>query len=68
MADDFTRELGNQLEGRLAAALFYRANQQCQGPASGLGDRSQIQAATMGGDEEGVMLKNPLRENRLILQ
>jgi hypothetical protein len=68
VADDYAHALGNQSEGRLAAALFYRTNLTCSGPATGLGDRAQIQATTDNEApvEDGYMIKSPLRENRIL--
>jgi C-terminal processing protease CtpA/Prc len=63
VADDFSRALGDPQERRLAAALQYRSNQSCpaaSGFAPGmLGITSMDQA-------DGVMRRNPWRENRIL--
>ena len=42
VADDFTHALGDVVEGRLAAALAYRQNSVCPGPASGVAGPSAL--------------------------
>jgi len=60
-SDDFTHALGDPSEGRLAAALSYRANGVCS--ASSL---SQAQSVARGrAVAEPTLLRTPLRENRL---
>ena len=53
VADDFTRALGDPLEGRLAAALAYRADGVCPATVS-----KRAQAAP-----EPVLVRSALREN-----
>ncbi len=54
VADDFGHALGDPAEGRLAAALTYRANQTCP-PAPALADRS-----------DAVIPKSIWRQNRIL--
>jgi len=71
VSDDFTHQLGDPAEGRLAAALFYRANSSCSSGPTGVSGRSQIRSATDLVDlsnVEGTMFKNPWRENRIMRQ
>jgi hypothetical protein len=57
VADDFTKALGDPTEGRLAAALQYRASGTC--PAAG--------GAKLGGTlADPVLVRSPLRENRFL--
>jgi hypothetical protein len=56
VADDFNHALGDALEGRLAAALGYRASASC--PAA-----SGTSSAGLG---DGVMAKSALRTNRIL--
>lgn len=60
--DDFTRQLGDPLEERLAAALAYRTGSTCTVLPSGLA------RATLAGPEvaDGVMYKSPWHENRIL--
>lgn len=69
VADDFTHQLGDPSEGRLAAALFYRTNSACMSGPSGSSLRSQIQSASNKIDlskADGEMYKNPWRENLIL--
>jgi hypothetical protein len=62
-ADDFTHALGDPLEGRLAAALSYRANGVCAaGMAQAQGLRPSLAQA------EPTLVRSPLRENRIYRQ
>lgn len=67
--DDFTRQLGDPAEGRLAAALAFRANNNsasaCPAAASfapipGVSSKQAISSS------EGVMHRSPARENRIL--
>lgn len=67
VADDFTRQLGDPMEGRLRAALSFRAsnNTVCPAPSSsmpipGLSAKQSLWRA------EGIMFKSPARENRIM--
>lgn len=63
IADDFTRALGDPLEGRLAQALNYRQNGSCSVGPSGFAP------GTLGAqlpDEDGELPKSPWRENRIL--
>jgi hypothetical protein len=65
VADDFTAQLGDPAEGRLAAALNFLDGQSCQAPSgfaqSGLGKPSAPLSAT-----DGIVLKSPWQMNRII--
>jgi C-terminal processing protease CtpA/Prc len=61
VADDFGRGLGDPTEGRLAAALTFRATGACPpGTAAGTVAKSAM--------VEPVMFKTPLRENRILVR
>jgi C-terminal processing protease CtpA/Prc len=62
--DDFGHELGDVTEARLAAALNYRANGTC--PAAPTGPVGLAKSQYSTAPVEGVMVKSPLRENRLL--
>ncbi|HKS57309.1 MAG TPA: S41 family peptidase, partial [Steroidobacteraceae bacterium] len=68
VADDFTEALGDPAEGRLAAALAFRASGNVTCPAaSGFAPGAQLkpgQASMSAAD--GQMHKNPFRENRIM--
>jgi len=59
VADDFGHEMGDSAERRLAAALAYRNSPTC--PAQ---PTSALRAAL---PQEGVVLKSPWRQNRILL-
>ncbi len=59
VADDFSKQLGDVGEGRLAAALQYRANGTCPVPASALGRTlSSVKVV------DAALGRSALRENR----
>ena len=60
-ADDLGKPLGDVTEGMLATALAYRANGSCT-PGVGLEPPQGLRSAA----NNGFMLRNPLRENRLL--
>lgn len=60
VADDFTKQLGDPTEGRLAAALQYRANGSC--PAAS--DASRGGGSRIGYSGDPTLMRSPLRENR----
>jgi hypothetical protein len=62
VADDFTHALGDAAEGRLSVALSYRQNPACPAP-TGIGGAKISDAL---GSSDGVMIKSPLLENRII--
>ena len=66
VGDDFTRSLGDTGEGRLAAALEYRANGTCPAPpaSSLLKSYRAAGAPTLFPTSDGVLIRSPLRENR----
>jgi len=65
VADDFTAQLGDPAEGRLAAALNFLDGQSCQAPSGfaqfGLGKPGAPLSAT-----DGIVLKSPWQMNRII--
>ena len=69
IADDFGRALGDTNEGRLSAALAFRAsgnsNASC-GAATGFAPGAQLKAGQPLSVADGQMIKSPLRENRII--
>ncbi len=65
VADDFTRELGDPLEARLATALAYRDGQPCPAPTSvRLPGLAKTAAATYA-DDDLVLPRSPAREMRI---
>lgn len=67
VGDDFTRALGEPTEGRVAAALAYRAsnNQSCPA-ASGFGAGVLSKPGQSLSSADGFMHKSPARENRIL--
>jgi C-terminal processing protease CtpA/Prc len=67
VADDFTAQLGDTSEGRLAAALAYRTTQSCPAPSGiaqpGFGKPGAPLAAT-----DGIILQSPWDRNRIYRQ
>jgi hypothetical protein len=64
VADDFTHELGDPNESRLAAALSYRAtNGTC--PAAPMAV-AQWEAVGTSAGAEGDLVRSPWRENRIL--
>jgi C-terminal processing protease CtpA/Prc len=59
VVDDFTHDLGDPAEGRLAAALQFRATQTCPAPTS----RPE---SAIPEESETVLVGNPLLENRIL--
>lgn len=68
VADDFSRQLGDETEARLQAALSFRAsnNQTCPA-ATGLAPGGQLKPGQGGDGVDGILLRSPLRENRILL-
>jgi carboxyl-terminal processing protease len=68
VADDFAHALGDPAEARLAAALGYRTSSSCPAP-SGLAPppsvKSSVHLAPIP-QGEGLMMKSPWRENRML--
>ena len=68
VADDFAHALGDPAEARLAAALGYRTSSICPAP-SGFAPppsvRSSVHLAPIP-EGEGLMMKSPWRENRML--
>jgi carboxyl-terminal processing protease len=60
VADDFTKQLGDPLEGRLATALQYRANRTCTAVGQG------ASAVRVAAEPEPILGRSPARENRII--
>ena len=63
--DDFAHELGNSAEARLAAALNYRATGGAC-PTAPTGPVAQAKSQYSTAPVEGIMVKSPLRENRIL--
>ncbi len=61
VADDFSHELGDEAAGRLAAALFYRQNSSCAGPATGMARPFSAGSPTEQNDV--IVPKTPWLEN-----
>ena len=59
IADDFSRDLGDSAEGRLAAALAYRNSPTCPAPS--------IRALYAAVPQEGTVIKSPWRQNRILV-
>jgi hypothetical protein len=57
VSDDFAHALGDPAEGRLAAALGYRAGQDCPSPPSGVAPPGDVGASVH---------RAPWRENRIL--
>jgi hypothetical protein len=68
VADDFTEALGDPAEGRLAAALAFRASGNVTCPAaSGFAPGAQLKPGQVSmSSTDGQMHKNPFRENRIL--
>ncbi len=58
IADDFSHQLGDAAEGRLAEALSYRVSGACASPASGFGKALHAQVRSAG---DGLMPASALR-------
>jgi hypothetical protein len=67
VADDFTAELGDPGEARLAAALGYRDSQTCPEP-SGLASGLSTKSGAPLGATDGIVPKSPWHTNRILLQ
>lgn len=69
IADDFTHAFGDPLEGRLKAALDFRANgnnvNTCPA-ASGFAPGAQLKAGQGLSVADGKIYKSPMRENRIL--
>ncbi|MEC5215554.1 carboxyl-terminal processing protease [Actimicrobium sp. GrIS 1.19] len=64
VADDFTKALGNPAEGRLAAALQYRANGTCPAPlASSSATLAGLVSLNKGADP--ALRRNAFQQNRI---
>ena len=67
VGDDFSHQLGDANEGRLQAALAFRASNNATCPtASGSIPGAQFKSSQALVDTDGVMFKSPARENRLL--
>ena len=69
IADDFTRALGDPLEGRLKATLDFRASGNNNGScpaATGFAPGAQLKAGQALSAVDGRIYKSPIRENRII--
>jgi hypothetical protein len=56
--DDFTHDLGDPLESRLAGALQFRASGTCPTPSS--------RAESVSAAEDVYLVRNPFLENRIL--
>jgi hypothetical protein len=65
VGDDFTRALGDPLEGRLDAALDYRQSQTCPAP-SGINSSGFTKPfdGSFGETGDGIVNKSPWLTNR----
>ncbi|HZF14410.1 MAG TPA: S41 family peptidase [Steroidobacteraceae bacterium] len=64
VADDFSKPLGDPTEGRLASALFYRANANCPtGPTGAAGPAKPVGSLAAS---DGTLIRPPWRENRIL--
>lgn len=69
VSDDFEHQLGDPDEARLKAALQFRASGNTTCPAaSGFAPGAQLKAGAPLSAADGVMLRSPLRENRILRQ
>ncbi|MBT8083583.1 MAG: peptidase [Woeseia sp.] len=66
VADDFTRQLGDPLEGRFAAALAYRDGQGCPAPSSVTFPGVSKPDAPEYQDEDMILPRSPLHEMRIM--
>ena len=70
VADDFTRALGDPLEGRLKATLDFRASGNNNGScpaATGFAPGAQLKAGSRRCPRSTARIyKSPIRENRII--
>ncbi|MES2944361.1 MAG: S41 family peptidase [Pseudomonadota bacterium] len=65
VADDFSKQLGDVTEGRLAAALRYRSSGSCGGATSSASSSSQAFKALAAAAPEPLLGRSAVRENRL---
>ncbi len=67
VADDWGHALGDPAEGRLAAALQYRATQTCPAGASAVAlRRAALRAAGASAEQGAAVSRPPWRESRLV--
>jgi C-terminal processing protease CtpA/Prc len=64
VTDDFTRNLGDANEKRLAAALYYRTNNQCPSASVAIGVMKKT--GTSVEDRDGVLIKTQGLQNRIM--
>jgi hypothetical protein len=65
-ADDFTKQLGDPTEGRLAAALAYRETGACAAPAVVGSSPELSKADTPLATTDGVVYRSPWDSNRIM--
>jgi len=65
VADDFTAQLGDPTEGRLAAALMYRATQTCPLPPSGFAQSSLSKPGAPLSATDGIIPRSAWDSNRI---
>ena len=68
VADDFTAQLGDPTEGRLAAALMYRATQTCPLPPSGVAQPGSSKPGAPLSATDGIISRSPWDSNRIYRQ
>ena len=66
VADDFTKQLGDQTEGRLSVALAYRDGQACPA-ASGVAPGVLSKASQPLDESDAIVPKSPWHMNRIML-
>ncbi len=67
VGDDFSRQLGDPTEARLAAALGFRASGNLQCPAaSSTAPGARLKTGESGAPIDGTMIRSPFRENRIL--
>lgn len=64
VADDFTHALGDAAEKRLAAALYFRTNNQCPSGSVATGVMKKTGASVQ--EQEGVLIKTQGLQNRIL--
>jgi carboxyl-terminal processing protease len=66
VADDFSRELGDPLEARLAAALQYRDGRGCPVPSGTAKAHALHAIGDTDSDGDGLLVKSPWLQNRTL--
>ncbi len=66
IADDFTHDLGDENEARLAAALYFRENNTC--PSANVSLGLMMKPGVVNSVHDGLMRKEPALQNKLMRQ